>query len=332
MSRKHDVYGVGHALVDTQYAVSTGSLDQLGIDKGIMTLIDEERQQAIVQALPGAPIASASGGSAANTMIGVAGFGGRACYACLVGKDKWGDFYLEDLERAGVHCRPANRSAGRTGQCVVLITPDADRTLNTFLGVSSTIGPEQLEEEVIAASRYVYLEGYLLSSDRGFAACRQAQELARKRGAALSLTLSDPSAVDVCRERFVNLVDSGVDLLFCNEDEARAYTGLQEREAACRVLADAVPAVCITCGPEGAILYENHQRLHVPGVPVEAVDTTGAGDLFAGGVLFGLTHGYSLEEAGRLGSYAAAQVVARYGPRLERALQEEIDAILAYFT
>lgn len=329
MSHRYDVYGVGHALVDIQYAVAPQFLAQLGIDKGIMSLIDQERQQALQAALGQEPISSASGGSAANTMIGVASFGGSAYYACQVGQDEWGAFYLRDLEKAGVRSNPANRLAGPTGQCTVLTTPDADRTLNTFLGVSSTIGPERLEEEVIAASKYLYIEGYLLSSDSGYAACRQAQELARKRGTAVSLTLSDPFMVASCKERFVTLVEKGVDLLFCNEEEARAYTGHPERETACRTLAAVVGASCVTCGSQGAIFYAQGRRMQIPGFQVEAVDTTGAGDLFAGGVLFGITNGFSLEEAGKLGSYAASQVVAQYGPRLQRSLRDEIGAILA---
>ncbi|MBT4504066.1 MAG: adenosine kinase [Gemmatimonadetes bacterium] len=331
MSRTYDIYGVGHALVDIQYSVPVPLLAELGIDKGVMTLIDEERQQVILGALTQDPIASASGGSAANTMIGAAGFGGRAYYACQLGEDEWGDFYRKDLESAGVHSNPANRVPGRTGQCVVFITPDADRPLNTFLGVSSSIGPNQLEETQIAASQYLYLEGYLLSSDSGFAACRRAQDIARQQRTAVSLTLSDPFMIATHRERFTELVATGVDLLFCNEDEARAYTGLEDREAACTALASQVGIACITCGAEGAILYEGGQRIHIPGIPVKAVDTTGAGDLFAGGLLFGITNGYSLEAAGKLGSYAAAQVVAQYGPRLNRPLADEIDSILARF-
>lgn len=331
MSRTYDIYGVGHALVDIQYSVPVPLLAELGVDKGVMTLIDEERQQAILTALTQDPIASASGGSAANTMIGAASFGGRTYYACQLGEDEWGDFYQNDLERAGVHSNPANRVPGRTGQCVVFITPDADRTLNTFLGVSSSIGPDQLEETQIAASQYLYLEGYLLSSDSGFSACRQAQDIAGRHRTAVSLTLSDPFMIATHRERFTELVDKGVDLLFCNEDEARAYTGIQDREDACTALASQAGIACVTCGAEGAILYERDQRIHIPGIPVEAIDTTGAGDLFAGGLLFGVTNGYNLEDAGKLGSYAAAQVVAQYGPRLNRSLADEIDSILARF-
>ena len=166
MPRTYDVYGVGHALVDIQYQVAAEFLAEHQIEKGVMTLVDQARQHHLTTAIGAEPVASASGGSAANTLIGVARFGGRAYYACLTGRDVWGDFYQRDLEAAGVATHPANRSAGQTGQCLVLITPDADRTLNTFLGVSSTIGPAQLHEEVIANSQYLYIEGYLLGSDR----------------------------------------------------------------------------------------------------------------------------------------------------------------------
>ena len=331
MGHTYDVYGVGHALVDIQYSVESEQLAELCIEKGIMTLIDAERQQHLIQGLKSEPLLSASGGSAANTMIGIANFGGRAYYACRLGQDEWGDFYLRDLEKAGAASNPSNRTPGRTGQCLVFITPDADRTLNTFLGVSSDLDLEHLEADVIADSQYIYLEGYLLSSDAGFEACRHAQQCAHQRGTAVSLTLSDPFMVSSFRERFEILTDKGVDLLFCNEEEAYAFTGKDTRTAAAAALVAVAPAACITCGADGALLCERSGTTHIPGVQVEAVDTTGAGDLFAGGVLFGLTHGYCLADAGKLGTYASAQVVAQYGPRLERRLSDEIDAILAHF-
>jgi sugar/nucleoside kinase (ribokinase family) len=249
-----------------------------------------------------------------------------------VGQDEWGEFYCRDLERALVRSNPANRIPGPTGQCVVLITPDADRTMNTFLGVSGRLGPERLEAAVIADSEYLYLEGYLVSSDSGFAACRRAQELARQHRTLVSLTLSDPSMVELFRDRFGELVAGGVDLLFCNEEEARAFTGQPDRHRAAQELARRLRAGCVTCGPDGALVFEEGRLAAVPGVPARAVDTTGAGDLFAGGVLFGLTHGFALEQAARLGAYAAAQVVARYGPRLDRPLKDEISRILSTAT
>ena len=229
MARTYDVYGVGHALVDIQYQVAPEFLAEHQVEKGIMTLVDEARQRNLTAAVGGEPVASASGGSAANTLIGVARFGGLTYYACLTGRDAWGDFYQRDLEAAGVATHPANRGAGKTGQCLVFITPDADRTLNTFLGISSAIGPAQLQEEVIADSQYLYIEGYLLGSDDGFAAACRAQQMAQQHGTAVALTLSDPFAVRAFRARFDALLQDGVDLLFCNEEEALASTGRRPR-------------------------------------------------------------------------------------------------------
>ena len=332
MTRTYDVYGVGHALVDIQYRVDPGFLADNQIDKGVMTLVNTERQTALTTALTTDPVASASGGSAANTMIGVAHFGGRAYYACLTGRDEWGDFYQRDLEEAGVATSPANRDEGTTGQCLVFITPDADRTLNTFLGISSAIGPDQLQEDIIADSQFVYLEGYLFSSDDGFTAAVRAQEMARRHGTNVALTLSDPFMVGAFKERFDAMINQGVDLLFCNEEEAMAYTGAADREAAGNLLADRASTAFITCGADGALVYADGGKDLVPSIEVTALDTTGAGDLFAGGALYGLSHSYSSVDSARLGSYAAAQVVARFGPRLEDSLADRIDRILAHFT
>ena len=332
MTHTYDVYGVGHALVDIQYQVAPEFLAEHQIEKGVMTLVDEARQHHLTAAINGEPVASASGGSAANTLIGVARYGGRAYYACLTGRDAWGDFYQRDLEAAGVATHPANRGKGKTGQCLVFITPDADRTLNTFLGISSAIGPAQLHEEVIADSQYLYIEGYLLGTDDGFAAAHQAQQMAQRHGTAVALTLSDPFAVRAFQSRFDALLQRGVDLLFCNEEEALASTGTDDRETAGAALASQVGTAYVTCGADGALVYADGTHGQVPGVPVQAIDTNGAGDLFAGGVLYGLSHGYSPLDAARLGCYAAAQVVTRFGPRLEQSLADRIDHILSHFS
>ena len=332
MTRTYDVYGVGHALVDIQYQVPPEFLAEHQIEKGVMTLVDEARQRHLTAAVGGEPVASASGGSAANTLIGVARYGGRTYYACLTGRDDWGDFYQRDLEAAGVATHPANRGEGKTGQCLVFITPDADRTLNTFLGISSAIGPAQLHEEVIADSQYLYIEGYLLGSDDGFAAACRAQQMAQRHGTAVALTLSDPFAVRAFRARFDALLQDGVDLLFCNEEEALASTGTDDREAAGAALASQVGTAYVTCGADGALVYADGTHCQVPGVPVQAIDTNGAGDLFAGGVLYGLSHEYSPLDAARLGCYAAAQVVTRFGPRLKQSLANRIDHILSHFS
>ena len=325
-----NVYGIGHALVDLQYSVTERFLEDQGIAKGVMTLLGEQEQRTLCDALGVDTQTASSGGSAANTMITVAQFGGQAHYSFKVGDDDLGRFYRDDLERAGVKSGPGVQSSGTTGQCLVMVTPDADRTLNTFLGMSSEVGPEQLEKEVIASSDYVYVEGYLVTSDTGYNAALQAMEAARDSGRAVSVTLSDPAIVSAFSERFQQLLSPAVDLLFCNEDEARALTGETDRVAACRILSRSATRVCVTCGSEGALLLEEGEDSpqHVNAVRVDAVDTTGAGDAFAGGVLFGLTHGYTLKEAAMLGNYAAAEVVSAYGPRLNRSLQDKITGIL----
>lgn len=326
---QYDVYGIGHALVDIQYSLTPDALAQLGIEKGVMTLVDDERRQQVLAALPAEPVLKASGGSAANTMITISRFGGRSRYAFQVGEDDWGRFYRQDLSDAGVDSGDdVFRPQTPTGQCLVMVTPDADRSMNTFLGASAFMGPQRVDEATLGDSRFVYLEGYLLTTDEGFAACERAAEAARAQGVAVSLTLSDPFVVGAFQERFERLVQAGVDLLFCNEDEAIAFSGQTDRDSAAAALADKVGRAFITCGADGALFCTGSQRTLVAGHAINAVDTTGAGDSFAGGVLFGLSRDLPAEDAARLGNYAAACVVSAYGPRLQQALSSQVDEII----
>lgn len=326
---KYDVCGLGHALVDLQYSVSPDILQQLGIDKGVMTLVDADRRATVLDTLGASPVNQASGGSAANTMITVASFGGRAHYAFQVGDDEWGDFYRRDLEAAGVDSNVSARQPGETGQCLVMVTADADRTMNTFLGASATMGPHQVDAQAIADSKFLYMEGYLLTTDDGVAACQQAASQARAAGTTVSLTLSDPFVVNTFRSHFDAVIDAGIDLLFCNEDEARALTGLDDREAATRALAERCGRVCVTLGPDGALVVDSGAAPeHVAGFDAHAIDTTGAGDTFAGGVLYGLSQDLPLNKAAILGNYGAAVVVSVFGPRPPAALADLVDDIL----
>ena len=325
----NDVYGIGHALVDLQYPVDSDFLEEHGIAKGVMTLVDEDRQAELQAALATPPANSASGGSAANTMIALARYGGHAHYAFRVGDDRWGNFYCRNLSEAGVDSGTASRGFGKTGQCMVFVTPDADRSMHTFLGASAGIGPRQVEREVLGRSRYVYLEGYLLTSESGMEACDLARRWARSEGVGVSVTLSDPAIVQAFGERFHQLVDSGVDLLFCNEEEALVFTGTGELQQAVSELAHRVPIVAVTRGAGGALVVAGTIRVQVDAVPVKAVDTTGAGDSFAGGFLFGICRDYGIADAARLGCFAASEVVSKLGPRLERTLENEIETILA---
>ncbi len=328
MARTYDVYGIGNALVDIQYRVDPAYVAQMGIEKGLMTLVDEERQQEIVDSLQDADSDRSSGGSAANTMIALASLGGKGYYACKVGLDETGSFYLSDLETAGVDTNPGNRAEGVTGKCIVLITPDADRTMNTFLGITGSFGPEQVEEEIVRKSRYVYVEGYLLTSETGYQSALAAQSYAEAHDCGVAITLSDPWVVGAFRERIDELVVGGVDLLFCNEDEAQAFTETTTTTDACAGLAARVGCFAVTCGAEGAIVGRRDERWQAPGFPVEAVDTNGAGDAFAGAFLFGITHGYDFAQSAKLATYTSSRVVAKYGPRLDVSLAGEIARIL----
>jgi sugar/nucleoside kinase (ribokinase family) len=328
MARKYNVYGVGNALVDVQYQVSDSYIERMDVGMATMTLVDEARQRELIENVENDPLERASGGSAANTVIGVVNFGGSAYYGCKVGKDEPGDFYLNDLTAAGVGSNPNNRADGVTGQCVVLIGPDGERSLNTFLGITAEFGPEEVEAQVVADSDIVYIEGYLLSSDSGFQAALRAQELAKEKGSKVALTLSDVFIVEVFKERIDEILRNGVDLLFGNEAEAMAYTDRSDVSGACLVIGKAVNDFAVTLGAEGALVTDAGNVKTVEGFPVEVVDTNGAGDAFAGAFLYGITNGHSATEAGRLGCYAGSQVVSKFGPRLGADLSGKVGEIL----
>ena len=222
MARCYNVYGIGNAIVDIQYRVDPDDLERLQIEKGVMTLIDEGRHHALVHEFRAFPSERASGGSAANTTIAVANMGGSAYFGCKVAQDEFGDFYVNDLRKAGVASNRSNRGKGITGTCLVFITPDADRTMNTFLGITSTFGPDEIEEDVVRQSDYLYIEGYLLSSDAGFEAALLAQSYAHDRGTGVAITLSDPSIANVFKSRAWTVLERGVDcplLQRCRSDD-----------------------------------------------------------------------------------------------------------------
>ncbi len=312
-----DVYGMGNALVDMEFMVDDAFLVRHGIAKGRMTLVDAERQYALLQAVRGYHGTRACGGSAANTLVALAGFGGRAYYACLVGADEMGSFYVEDLTRAGVACGSCNvHAGGTTGSCLVLVTPDAERTMNTYLGISDQLSKAQLDSEALAQSRVLYVEGYLVSSPTARAAARDAMTMARRLGVRTALSFSDPSMVEYFRFGLEEVVGEGVDLLLCNRAEALAWAGCRTLAKAVDSLRQIAGAFAITLGAEGALLFDGYQLYEVDPYPAEAKDTNGAGDMFAGALLYGLTHGFSYPEAGRLASLAASRVVTHFGPRL----------------
>ena len=312
----YDVVGVGNALVDIQVQVPDSMLAQLNFSKGIMTLVDEPTQQNVLSALDGQPLNRCAGGSAANTIMGIADLGGKAAYTGKVGTDDLGAFCLDDMRQLGVSIEVPPSSAGQTGTCVVLITEDAQRTLLTHLGVSATLGADDVQEAEICQAQYVYIEGYLFTDAAPKSAAIRAIELAKKNDVKVALTVSDPFLIDMCRDEFWDLIKGPVDLLFCNLEEARSLTGKTDPLACAHEIHQHVSDVALTLGGNGSLIMTGGEVIPIEGVRTTAIDTTGAGDMYAAGVLYGITNGLSWQKAGHLASHAAARIVSQLGARL----------------
>ncbi|MHC4877914.1 MAG: adenosine kinase [Planctomycetota bacterium] len=313
--KPYNVYGVGNALVDFQARISDQTLITLDFPKGIMTLVDEDTQQRVLGSIDHSSVTRCAGGSAANTIIGIAQFGGKAAYVGKVAGDSIGEFFLEDLRDLGVTIEVPPGS-GQSGTCVVLITEDAQRTMLTNLGISAELSEADIDEEEIRQAEWIYVEGYLFAGESSRAAARRAIDLAVKHGVKVSLTVSDPFLIDLCRNEFQELIEGPVDLLFCNLEEARSLTRKHDPADCAHEIHKHAATVALTLGPDGSLLMEGNHLIPVEGVPVHAIDTTGAGDMYAAGVLFGITNGLSLHDAGHLASHAAARVVSQLGARL----------------
>ena len=315
---KYDVYGLGNALVDMEFEIHDQFLQENSIDKGVMTLVDENQQHELIEQLDAFEGNKASGGSAANTLIAVSSMGGSSYYTCKVADDDLGHFYLNDLKAANVDCNMEGKhKGGITGKCLVMVTPDAERTMHTFLGVSSELSPYEVSEEAIKNASFCYLEGYLTTSETGKAANIEARNIAHANNIKTALTFSDPFVVEHFRDGFTETIGNGIDLLFCNEDEALSYTQKNSVDEAIEVIRTFAKTFAITLGAKGAVVYDGSNLISIDANPVKAVDTNGAGDLFAGAFMYGLTHGKSFEEAGILASKASSIIVSQFGPRLK---------------
>jgi sugar/nucleoside kinase (ribokinase family) len=315
--KKYDIYGLGNALVDMEVEVDDAFLTRMGIGKGHMTLVDEKRQIELLANVDHRNSTWASGGSAANTVIAVNYFGGSAFYSCRVAHDEAGDFYVNDLTAAGVDSNINSvRYDGITGHCLVMITPDAERTMNTFLGISDTLSVQDLNPDALRNSRYVYLEGYLATSPTARQAAIAAREIAQECGVKTALTLSDPSIVEYFKDELTEMVGNGVDLLLCNEAEALSWTEMHDLRPAMDRLKEIARTFVITRGANGAMVHDGTALQEIAPVPVEAIDSNGAGDMFAGAFIYGITHNHPYSIAGKIASLASARVVSRFGPRL----------------
>ena len=335
MSHYH-LYAIGNALVDSEYEVTDEQLRAMGVDKRHMTLIDGARRAELLRHVTGHTPRRTGGGSAGNTVTAVAQLGGKAFYSCRVADDELRRFYADDLALNGVATNLSHTRAqhGQTGCCMVFVTPDAERSMCTFLGATAELEDSALHPKDIAGARIYYMEGYLSASPTGLAAALKGRQLAIEAGIALAATLSDVSMIKFCRPGLEAILGDRLDYLFCNEEEAQVWCGSQDLEQIVNTMGALARTVCITRGPRGCLLVEQGATTEVPTTPVQAIDTNGAGDMFAGAFLYGVTHGYTHAQAAALGNRCAAAVVSQHGNRLTseqmQAIKQEFERALPH--
>lgn len=321
---KFGVTGIGNALVDILATTTDDFLDaqdaQHGMKRGSMNLIDQPRAIELYDAM--GPARQVSGGSAANTMAAFASLGGKGAYIGKVADDQLGAIFSHDMNAIGTHYDIAPLTGGpETGRCMIFVAPDGQRTMNTFLGAAVELGPDDIDEELIAASAVTYLEGYLYDPPLAMQAFQKAATIAHRAGRKVSLSLSDPFCVARHRDEFLDLVDNHVDILFGNEEEIISLYQVRDWSEVPALVKDKCDIVILTRSEKGSVIFKDGEAFVIAAEPVAKVaDTTGAGDAYAAGFLFGYTQGLPMEECGRIASIAAAEVISHIGPRPEQAL------------
>lgn len=317
-----DVVGVGNAIVDVIARASDEFLAEQGLTKNSMMLIDDERAHQLYEAM--GPGIEASGGSAANTMAGVASFGGQPGYIGKVSRDQLGEVFARDMRASGVAFDvPAGANGPATARCLILVTPDAQRTLNTYLGVSSLLEPNDVSKTMVQAAGMIFCEGYLWDVESAKQAIRAAMDFAAEAGRKSALTLSDLFCVERHRSEFRELIEGPVDILFANRVELRGLYEIDDLDKAIERARADVDLACITLGKKGSVLVTKDQTVEIEAEEIAPViDTTGAGDQYAAGVLYGLSQGFALDQCGYLGSLAAAEVISHIGPRPAVSLRD----------
>ena len=326
---RYDVIAIGNAIVDVMAPCADDLIDQLGLTRGGMTLVDTERAKALYDAM--GPAREISGGSAANTLAGLAALGAKCAFIGQVADDQLGEVFAHDIRAGGIAFDVAARAGDPpTARCLIFVTPDGQRTMNTFLGASQFLPPAALNDEAIAAAKVLYLEGYLWDPAEPRAAMRRAIAAARGAGRQVAFTLSDSFVIDRHGDDFRALIAEGqIDILFANHVELAALTGLDDFDAGIAALQDKVPVLVVTRSEHGAVAVSGGQRAEVPAEPVvRVVDTTGAGDLFAAGFLYGHVNDRPLKECLTLGAICAGEIISHFGARPEADLKALIKARL----
>ena len=328
----YDLYAIGNALVDSEYEVTDAQLQTMKVEKRHMTLIDAGRHAELLRHVSGVHSRKSGGGSAGNTIVALAQLGGRAFYSCRVANDDLGEFYAADLKANGVDSnlvkgmREKIQLSGQTGECMVMVTPDAERSMSTFLGATADLDDTSLNPAALAASKIYYMEGYLSASPTGLDAAIKGRAIARQAGVKLATTLSDMSMINFCRPGLEAMIGDGVDYLFCNEEEAQTWCGTQDLGDIVKAISPLARTVCLTRSARGCLVLESGQITPVPAAQVKALDTNGAGDMFAGAFLYAATQGHSHAQAAWLANQAAGQVVSQYGNRLTQQAMAQVHA------
>ena len=318
--KKYNVFGIGNALVDCVYMVNDKFLDDNNIEKGLMTLVDEEKQKSIIEKIKNFDSVIQSGGSVTNSVYTLSQLGGSGYVSVLVAEDEFGKIYLSDLKNSNVSTGGTTYTTGdgMTGTCLVLTTPDAERTMNTCLSISSNFSIKNINLVDLKSSEYLYIEGYLVTSDVAMEAVHQSIEFSSKNDVKIALTFSDLAMVKYFKDNFKSILNNKVDLLFCNEDEAKTFSGYDTLEDSIKYLGKLSSTLVVTLGKNGSLIYHNGEKITIDPYPTKAVDTVGAGDTYAGAFLYGITNGLSLKKSGELASLLSSKVVSKIGPRLEK--------------
>ena len=325
-ANEFDVVGLGNAIVDVLTDADERTLERLDLAKGTMTLVDEARMAELYGGI--GPAVEMSGGSCANTMAALASLGARAAYVGKVHRDQLGEVFTHDVRAAGVDFRTSPLDDGPpTARCFILVTPDAQRTMATYLGACVELGPDDVDEAAVAAARITYLEGYLWDRPNAKEACLKAAALAHRHGRQVALTLSDPFCVARWRTEFADLIARHADIVIANEVEICSLYGANRFEDVIDVVRSQTRIAALTRGASGSVIVAGDQTHALEAAPIDRlVDTTGAGDLYAAGLLYGLTHDLPLAACGRLASLSAAHVLGHYGARATRSLKPLVAA------
>lgn len=314
MTKKYQVLGVGNAIVDVIASVSDDFLSEHGDDKGAMNLVDQERSTKLYDAMP--PAEEHSGGSCGNTMAGFSALGGRGAYIGKVKDDQLGSIFAHDIKATGVDFLTAPSSGDTpTANCMILVTPDGERTMHTYLGACVNLTEDDIVESEVAAAEVIYFEGYLWDMEAAKKAILKAMNIAHAAGCKVAFTLSDGFCVGRFREEFLDLVENHVDILFANEDEIKSLYEVDEFDDALQHIRGHVDIAALTRSEKGCVVATPDEVHVIDAVSTKVIDTTGAGDLFAAGFLFGITNDFTLSQAGHIGGLCAAEIISHIGAR-----------------